>query len=475
MRGEGIGVRLILNKRSYDNAIPAQNQAWEVNSYSEEIKFMLTPIKGRLIMDAPWDRDRCSRVIADFVPDDSGRFECALEDYTVIWKKRDYKQSFDDYYKKVNEDYENWLSETPLVSEINEDARCLAAYITWSCVVHPKGKLTRPAMYMSKNWMTNIWSWDNCFNAMGLVKSKPELAWDQIFLFIDNQDDSGMFPDFINDKFASWSCCKPPIHGWAISWMMKRTNYITKEKIEEVYEPLCRWTKWWFEYRDDDQDGIPQYNHGNEAGWDNSTIFRNGAPIESPDLAAFLIVQMDTLSEMAQMLERNEEAAMWKSRADKTLDKMIKHFWNIDKFIACKSGTHDILDSESLILYIPIILGRRLPENIISCLVNGIKQENRFLTEYGLATESISSKYYNPDGYWRGPIWAPSTMIIIDGLIKVGEESLARDIAQRFCKMVRMSGMAENFDALTGKGLRDRAFTWTSSVFLILSDKYFEY
>ena len=39
-------------------------------------------------------------------------------------------------------------------------------------------------MYMSKNWMTNIWSWDNCFNAMALVRHQPELAWDQFMIFL---------------------------------------------------------------------------------------------------------------------------------------------------------------------------------------------------------------------------------------------------------------------------------------------------
>jgi hypothetical protein len=29
--------------------------------------------------------------------------------------------------------------------------------------------------------------------------------------------------------------------------------------------------------------------------------------------------------------------------------------------------------------------------------------------------------------------------------------------------------MAENFDALTGAGLRDRAFAWTSAVYLVFS------
>jgi hypothetical protein len=31
------------------------------------------------------------------------------------------------------------------------------------------------------------------------------------------------------------------------------------------------------------------------------------------------------------------------------------------------------------------------------------------------------------------------------------------------------SGFAENFDALTGNGLRDRAYTWTAAAYLVLA------
>ncbi len=89
----------------------------------------------------------------------------------------------------------------------------------------------------------------------------------------------------------------------------------------------------------------------------------------------------------------------------------------------------------------------------------------------GLSTEQVNSEFYRSDGYWRGPIWAPSTMLIIDGLDRCGESELADLAAVRFCRMAQKSGMAENYDALTGDGLRDRAFTWTSSVYLILFDR----
>jgi glycogen debranching enzyme len=76
------------------------------------------------------------------------------------------------------------------------------------------------------------------------------------------------------------------------------------------------------------------------------------------------------------------------------------------------------------------------------------------------------------DGYWRGPIWAPSTLLLVEGLASCGEHDLARDLAQRFCELAPRSGFAENYDALTGDGLRDRAYTWTASVFLILGHEF---
>jgi hypothetical protein len=35
--------------------------------------------------------------------------------------------------------------------------------------------------------------------------------------------------------------------------------------------------------------------------------------------------------------------------------------------------------------------------------------------------------------------------------------------------MCAKSGFAENFDAKTGEGLRDRAYTWTAAVFVVLA------
>jgi glycogen debranching enzyme len=246
----------------------------------------------------------------------------------------------------------------------------------------------------------------------------------------------------------------------------KQAGY--NDKFTEIYEPLSRLTMWWLDFMDFDRDGIAQYMHGNDSGWDNSTVFRFGTPVESPDLTAYLVYQMDVLSDIAEKLGKPGEAVKWRDTADRTLKKLIGLQSDGKEFFAVKNGETEPIKSDSLITCLPILLGRRLPENLQKGLVAKVRT---FLTGYGLATEKPDSPLYDPDGYWRGPIWAPPPLIIVDGLLDLGEKELATEIAVKFCGMCKKSGMAENFDALTGEGLRDLSYTWTAAVFLILADQ----
>ncbi|NRA38425.1 MAG: glycogen debranching protein, partial [Planctomycetes bacterium] len=68
----------------------------------------------------------------------------------------------------------------------------------------------------------------------------------------------------------------------------------------------------------------------------------------------------------------------------------------------------------------------------------------------------------------RGQIWGPETVMVVDGLYRAGAKDAAKEIAKRYCNMCKKDNcMAENYHAETGVGLRDRAYTWGSSAFLI--------
>ena len=475
-QARNVGVRLTLcHGAAAAFAAQLDGERWQVNSLVHRSSFALTPVRGRLLVDAPWDKYRSSRVLADFVagPRGGSTIEGTIEEFTSAMPSRKLKDTFEDSVRQVQREFDAWMSRSPIVPESLQQAGELAAYVNWSACVAPRGNFRRPAMLMSKNGMPSVWSWDHAFNAMALSRRNPDLAWDQMMLPFDQQDENGALPDCFNDQSCIRNFVKPPIHGWALRHMLNNSAAVTIPRLRELYEPLCRWTDWWMVHRDADGDGVPHYLHGNDSGWNNATSFDAGVPLESPDLSALLIIQMDVLADVGQRIGKKRDSKRWTKRADQLLERLLAHSWKAGAFVAPRNGDHKIaVGGDSLLMFMPLILGERLPCDVRQTLVAGIAEEGRFLTQYGLATESVKSAKYESNGYWRGPIWAPSTMLVVDGLLACGQKPLAVEIAGRFCAMVASSGMAENFDALTGKGLCDPAHTWTSSVFQMLAHDF---
>ena len=172
-------------------------------------------------------------------------------------------------------------------------------------------------------------------------------------------------------------------------------------------------------------------------------------------------------------LGNNNEAKEWENKAKTLIKKLYKHSWNGERFIAKLSSTHDYVENQtSLLEVMPLVLGDLLDKDKFEKLVNILEKD--YLTENGPATEMLKSELYESDGYWRGPIWAPSTYLLVDGLKRGGREDLAKRIASGFCNMVqnKAKGNFENFDAITGQGLRAPGYTWTASVFMLLLWEY---
>ena len=481
-RGTGAGLRLQVDQgpSEYDCAVDHGGGRWHVSSFTHRIESAARSLSGTLRVDSPWLDVRSEYVILDFLPGVDSPVPApvpvpvpvpimegiVIEAVDDRLQGNDPEPAFDECVQKVRDEIRAWQARFGDGARLSPGTRELAAYVLWSSVVAPGGHFGRPAMLMSKNWMCQVWSWDHCFNALALAPGHPDLAWDQLMVLFDQQRPDGRLPDSVSDRLVRWDFAKPPIHGWALRKMMAQPGLVSAERLQEVYEPLCRHTRWWFECRDDDHDGLPQYNHGNDSGWDNGTTFLGGLPVETPDLAAFLVIQLDTLSEAARRLGRVGESTEWGRKRDALLPLLIERFWRKDRFVALRAADHQVVDTDSLLPLVPLVLGRRLPPAVAMALVGRLRE--RFLTAHGLATEWPKSERYVPDGYWRGPVWAPSTYLIVDGLVDLGEKELAREISLRFVAMAGRSGMAENFDALTGSGLRDRAYTWTASVVLLL-------
>ncbi|BDZ30297.1 trehalase family glycosidase [Lactiplantibacillus sp. WILCCON 0030] len=340
-----------------------------------------------------------------------------------------------------------------------------AYYILWSDTVAPTGLLHYPSVYASNNHFPGVWTWDHCFMALALMRTHPDLAWAQMATVFDYQDAVGQLPGSISDSTIRWNFSKPPIHGLIFAEMLRVMSLTTAQK-QQIYRWISKQVNYLVTYRDTNHDGIVEYLHGNDSGMDNSTVFKHQVVVDSPDLTAYLIMDYDLLAKLATELQLTT-ANHWQQQAKALSQRLVTTFFDKESLpFARETQTKQAIQSQSLLPLMSLTANRYLPTALNQAMVKQLK--THFMTTYGLATEALASPDYHADSYWRGAVWAPSTILIYLALEQLGETTLANQLKQGLCHMIRQSGFAENFDAKTGQGLRDRSFSWTASALIYL-------
>ncbi len=230
-----------------------------------------------------------------------------------------------------------WRSWFDLIPEVAPKYANTYAYAWWvmaNNLISPQGKVIYEAMMPSKLGYVGLWLWDNALHTLAYRHIDPELARNQIRSILAHQFPNGMLPDAVFDEGIVSAIdhpiigevTKPPILAWAVYKLHETDPDFSF--LAEVYGPLVRLNAWWFSMNDDDGDGLVQYNHPYSSGLDDSPLWDEGMPIESPDLNTYMCVQMHALSMIAEALHREGEAAMWKRRMQSMVNRMIEHFWD---------------------------------------------------------------------------------------------------------------------------------------------------
>ena len=444
------------------------DRAWTFTSYETGRRYRVSVLAGGASAVGAEALGTAVRQVA-VEPGENGAWEIAFEEFETARRPFVPVETFAATVERVAGEFVEYLDAVAPWRGADTPASALAAYVLWSATVEPAGFVGREAVLMSKHWMDSVWSWDHCFNALALA-NVPDLALDQFLLPFDHQDVSGALPDSVTHSRVLYNFVKPPVHGWAFAALRRRLQRdVERATLELIYERLVRWSTFWLEFRVGTGRRLPCYHHGNDSGWDNSTVFDADRVVETADLAAFLALQLDVLGALALELGRAAEAAQWTSRAERLAADMLAQLWDGERFVAEAPLSGRRSTSDSLLTTLPIIASHRLPEGVAQKLA---AQVARLLSDHGPGTEPSESVHYESDGYWRGPIWAPSTLLVEDGLRRGGFTDLADEISARFRRLCESSGFAENFDALNGDGLRDRAYTWTAAVYLVLASDY---
>ena len=384
---------------------------------------------------------------------------------------RDALPAFDGVAAGLGREWEDWLGKRPPVAPGYEACADAAWHLLWSNTAAPSGLYRREPMLVGNYYFNRIYTWDNCFHALGVVEADPELATAQLQVLYDHQAEGGAIPDPLSDQRAHFAFTKPPVHGWAVLEMIRATGGESlRPWLPDLYAGMKRWTAWWFDCRDGNGSGFPKYLRGQDSGWDNATPFDVKVPIEGADLQAHLVLQMEALGRVAELLGMKEEASHWETASANHLTRFLQARWKGGRFSSPGVGGELQASGDSLLDRMPIELGPRLPPEVRNRLLEELRDGGRFLNEHGLATEALDSPLFNAKGYWRGPIWPPSTYLVFTGLRDLGETGLARTVAERFCALcARDNVFWENYHPLEGTGNDSPSLGWGAAVFLRLA------
>jgi hypothetical protein len=384
----------------------------------------------------------------DYLPGPGGRVEAYIRYARSAVSRPGRLGLFDECVAKTRKEFEEFCTlydfEAP---EKYREAKMLAVYAIWQCYINiPLGDSPANVMYMMRvGMLVRAMGWHTAYQAVAGAGNIDQ-AIEYLYSNTPFMDEYGQIPDGVNDAFADMHCTKPPFQGFAWEYLENRygPEGITKAHCEKLFEPMKRWVNWWRTFRDIDGNGIIDYVHADESGWDDSSIFSKGMPIESPDSSAFLILMLEMLSKMARKLGKNDEADAYMADAKKMLDDLIRIFWNGEKFICRMTGTHEIVDFESIAMYQPIILGKRLPREIIDKIAAKLDDPETFFSEKdgGLYSESRKSPYFCiGTAFMMGRMLAPVQFIMALGLYNAGKKELALKIARAFCDWTLEKGL----------------------------------
>ncbi|MGQ1908280.1 MGH1-like glycoside hydrolase domain-containing protein [Marinifilum sp. RC60d5] len=360
----------------------------------------------------------------------------------------------------------------------------------------PAGDLQHDGVFPSAAYQGfyGFWSWDSWKQAVALVRFNPELAKSNLHSMFQYQDEMGMVADcvYFDPKENNWRDTKAPLAAWAVLEIYKTTQDL--EFVREIYPKLVKYHKWWYKYRDHDQNGLCEYGSTDgsliaakwESGMDNAVRFDKAKMLknnnhgwsmdqESVDLNAYLFAEKEQLSHLATLLNKTEDANTFGIQAFKLKERIAANFYDKNRgfFYDRTIKTGKLLTvqkgPEGWIPLYTKIANQEQAKNVKSLLTDSTK----FATKMPFPTLVADHKKFNPlKGYWRGPVWLDQAYFGIQALKNYGFDKEAKKLTLQLLQnaegLLQDAPIRENYHPITGKGLNANHFSWSAAHYLML-------
>jgi len=392
-------------------------------------------------------------------------------------------------------------------------------------------------------WFNGFWPWDSWKQVVATTLFDKELAKANIRVLFDWQiktndvirpQDAGMVIDtiFFNQSSdrggdgGNWNerNSKPPLAAWAVWSIYKKHK--DKAFIKEMYNKLIDYHNWWYKNRDFNQNGIAEYGATvhplnitdkdkiQAATWDsgmdnaprfdinglgnddigvkiynitnNNKIIAYTINQESVDLNSYLYAEKIYLSKMAKLLNKQKDRQEFLYQAEKVklyiqtnmFDEVTGAFYDLQFDPNNKTIKLLVNRGKAAETYIPLwakVATKKQAKKVRDLMMD----ENIFNTFVPLPTVAKDNLSFDPNEYWRGPVWLDQTYFGIVGLRNYGYSKEANILTEKVFNnlegLLNDMPINENYNPLTGDPLNAPGFSWSSSMLILLHQDLYIY
>jgi glycogen debranching enzyme len=361
------------------------------------------------------------------------------------------------------------------------------------------------------------WLWDSCFHAIILAHYSPIDAKKEIYSLLAKQFDNGLIPHMIYwdrvegiidlawGKNDTSSITQPPIIAYA-AWEIYRTD---KEKafLERIYPNLYHYYKYLLSDRDPRGNNLAGIINPDESGEDNSPRFdliQNLPPrhlqkenfakrlelieknktcdfdapfcmkqffwVKDVPFNAVLVRNLNILGLIAEEIGRMDEALYFRDRAIRVADAMRDRMFQNGLFWSLNGRDYSRIDVKTWAIFTPMFAHLLSQDEANDLVEKWLRNPNEFGSRYSVPTVAMSEPSYDPDGFWRGPVWLATNWFIFKGLRGYGFNEDAERILEHSIALIEKSGFRENFNPDSGEGQGAHNFTWGALVVDMLAE-----
>jgi putative isomerase len=368
----------------------------------------------------------------------------------------------------------------------------------WDTIYEPSH--ARVVSPVSRIWSVTwggyvIFDWDTFFAATMSAIGDRDLAYANAMETLREETPQGFVPNYARGGgWKSSDRSEPPVGAITVLGLYRQFH--DRWFIEDAFEPLLRWNRWWDQHRQidgylawgsdgdnqprnlDDKTGGTRVGAILESGLDNSPMY--DAAVYDPQkhvleyadvgLMSLYIADCDALAEMAGMLGHTAEQSELKQRADGYRAKL-ETLWNAQAGIFLNKDLHTGQFSTRLspTNFYPMLAKAATPEQARTMIEKHLLNPKEFWSQWIIPSIARDDPAFHDQDYWRGRIWGPMNYLVYLGLRNYNQPEVQQQFAQKsydlFLKEWRGQGhVHENYNATTGTGddvaNSDRFYHW---------------